>query len=121
MSSDHSHTLALSRSHQLLEPLTELYAIARFTISGPISGDYKHKIINQIAGAWVLAPSLLFVFQKSFLGVCWLVREEGVREGCGVVEFRMIVLSGVSLELDDKVRLTVSRIFWTTMSHFNTI
>ena len=46
---DHSHTLALSRSHQLLEPLTELYAIARFTISGPVNADYKHKIINQIA------------------------------------------------------------------------
>ena len=46
---DHSHTLALSRSHQLLEPLTELYAITRFTISGPVNGDYKHKIIDRIA------------------------------------------------------------------------
>ena len=46
---DHTHTVALSRSHQLLEPLTELYAIARLTISGPVIGDYKHKIIDQIA------------------------------------------------------------------------
>ena len=46
---DHSHTLALSRSHRLLEPLTELYAIARFTISGPVNGEYKHEIIHQIA------------------------------------------------------------------------
>ena len=29
---------------------------------GPVNGDYKHKIINQIGGAWVLAPGLLLVF-----------------------------------------------------------
>ena len=44
-----SHKLALLRSQHLLEPLTELYAIPRFTISGPVDGDYKHKIIRQIA------------------------------------------------------------------------
>ena len=44
-----SNTLASSRSRQLLEPLTGLYAIARFTISGPANGDYKDKIISQIA------------------------------------------------------------------------
>ena len=41
--------LALSRSHQLLEPLMELYDIARFTISGAVNRDYKHKIIDRIA------------------------------------------------------------------------
>lgn len=46
---DHTHTLSLLHSRQLLEPLTELYAIARFTISGPVNEDYKVKIINQIA------------------------------------------------------------------------
>ena len=46
---DHSQTLALSRSYRLLEPLTELYAIARFTISGPVNREYKHKIIHHIA------------------------------------------------------------------------
>ena len=46
---DLSHKSALSRSHQLLEPLTELFAIPRVTISGPVDGVYKHKIINQIA------------------------------------------------------------------------
>ena len=42
---DHTHRL----SRQILEPLTELYDIARFTISGPVNEDYKVKIINQIA------------------------------------------------------------------------
>ena len=46
---DHTHTLSLLHSRQLLEPLTELYAIARFTISGPVNEDSKVKIINQIA------------------------------------------------------------------------
>ena len=35
----------------------------------------------------------------------------------GDVEHRMIVLSGMSLELGDKIRLTVSRSSWTTMRH----
>ena len=41
--------LALSRSHRLLEPLTELYTVARFTISGAVNRNYKHKIIDRIA------------------------------------------------------------------------
>ena len=45
----HSQTLASSRSHRLLEPLTELYAIDRFSISGPVDREYKHKTIHHIA------------------------------------------------------------------------
>ena len=46
---DHNSTSASSRSRQLLKPLSELYATARFTIRDPVNGDYKVKIINQIA------------------------------------------------------------------------